>query len=297
MKDYLSRFRSKFRRNLRDLFILAAFIAFVSSLYFFVLLKPSNDRDWEVGFERLPKVEINGNTIKISEIKDSVFLENNQSEIRYLERSFDLNKLERTWFVVEPFVVKPFTNFEGVAHTYFVFDFTDQDPIVVSVEARREKGEKYDSWWGALNQYELIYTWGTEQNQTVRRVILENNKLFMYPLNISRENGQKLFLQMAKTTDDLETTPRFYNTFLSNCTNELAKNANAAVPNTIPENRALYFPGYSDEELYKLNLLPQNLPLEELSQKVNITEDTKTLAKDKNFSKKLRETLKSRLGM
>ena len=73
----------------------------------------------------------------------------------------DVDKLERVWFVKEPFTVAPLYGFDGIAHTYFVFDFQDQDPVVISVEARRQHGLAYDVVRGAFNEYELTNIWGT----------------------------------------------------------------------------------------------------------------------------------------
>ncbi len=269
-------------------FILLSLI--FASIYFFILLQPSNNRNWEFGFQTLPNVIISGNNVTIKKLRDYSFTENNVTE-KYTDQTVDVSQLERVWFVVEPFTIKPFTNFKGVAHTYFVFDFKDHSPIVVSVEARREKGEKYDAWIGLLNQYELIYVWGTETDETIRRVVIEHNQLYMYPLTISTESAQKLFLEVASSTHDLENHPRFYNTFLSNCTNELAKAANKVKPNSVPLNIALFLPGYSEQELYKLGYIPNQQPLDQIKQSYYISDYVKQLYADPDFSQKLREKL------
>jgi hypothetical protein len=173
----------------------------------------------------------------------------------------------------------------------YVFDFKDSDPIVVSVEARREKNEKYDAWVGAFNQFELIYLWGTERDETVRRVIVEDNPLYMYPLTISSESSKKLFLELAKTTHELETKPRFYNTFFSNCTNELAKVANKVKPNSVPFNLALFLPGYSVEELYKLGFIPNDQPIEKIKQRYYVSDLIKEIYREASFSALLRNKL------
>src|SRR6185312_13430070 len=103
----------------------------------------------------------------------------------------------------------PFSSLEAVAHTYFVFDFTDQPPLVLSVEARRERGEVFDLVRGLLNEFELMYIWGTEPDLTGRRAIVEHNRLYMYPLTIPRESAQALLLELARTSQALETQPRF----------------------------------------------------------------------------------------
>lgn len=274
----------------KRIFIFLISVLSLIVFYFFLYLQPSNTRNWEFGFQTLPEFSIQQNTISVKNIRNYQLI-NGNIQPEYLNQTFDTNNLEKVWFVVEPFSIKPFTNFKGVAHTYFVFDFKNQEPIVISVEARREQAEKYDSWIGLFNQYELIYVWGTEHDQTVKRVISENNRLFMYPLNISKTNSQNLFLQLALASKSLETSPRFYNTFTSNCTNELAKAANNVRSGSIPLNKALFLPGYSAEELYNLGYISNDLTLTATKNKYEITTLVRELYLQPDFSKKLREKL------
>jgi hypothetical protein len=259
-------------------------------IYFFIFLQPSNYREWEKGFEILPNFSISGNQVSIQNLRNTTYDINNQPNIGYLNTTFDTNKITKVWFVFEPFTVKPFTGFKGVAHTYFIFDFVDHEPIAISVEARREIGEKYNAWKGLFNQYELTYIWSTEQDETIKRVAIEHNRLYMYPLTISNSSAQKLLLQLAQSSQDLFTTPRFYNSISSNCTNELAKAANRVKPGSIPFSMALYFPGFSIKELYKLGYLPKEIPVENLQKKYNISQTVEKIAHDPDFSKKLRQS-------
>lgn len=277
-------------KSLKYLVFALGLIGFGVIFYIFVVLQPNNKRNWEFGFEVLPKITINNEEITIKDLRDFSFNSNNIIP-NYKNQTVNLNKLQRVWFVFEPFKVKPFTNFNGVAHTYFVFDFENSDPIVVSVEARREKNEKYDAWVGAFNQFELIYLWSTEKDQTIRRVTVEHNSLYMYPLTISQENSKKLFLELAKITHELETKPRFYNTFSSNCTNELAKVANKVKPGSIPLNKALFFPGYSVEELYKLGFIPNNSSISQIKKKYYVSDFIQNHYQETSFSNLIREKL------
>lgn len=265
---------------------IAAIIFLVWFIYIFLIIQPTHQRNWEFGTETLPHISISDNQINIDHVRDFRYDTNNIVGFDYTNRRIDVTKITKVWFVVEPF-----TQFKQVAHTYFVFDFADQDPLVISVEARREKGESFNAFVGAFNQYELIYIWGTETDETIRRVVFENNKLYMYPLNITPDASQQLLLQLAKTTQQLETTPRFYNTLTSNCTNELAKAANAIKPDAIPWNIALIFPGYSAEQLYKLGFLPTDKSLTELTEKSYISDIVKRIYNQPDFSTALRSRL------
>ena len=260
--------KSKFK-IVRYIFILIIIIVAIYISYVYIFLKPSNDRDWEVGFEKLPRITIDGTQLTIKDLRDYEYATDQFVGVNYLERTVDVSQLTRAWFVMEPFEGGiPLINIDdSIAHTYFIFDFANSDPIAVSVEARREKDERFNLFTGLTNQFELMYIWGTERDLTGRRVLIEHNKIYMYPLTISQQSAQNLFMQVVHTTKQLETTPRFYNTMSSNCTNELAKNANLAKPNSIPYNLTWFAPGYAEEELYDLKFIPNDEPLSQISQK------------------------------
>ncbi|HCB22238.1 hypothetical protein A3B42_03980 [Candidatus Daviesbacteria bacterium RIFCSPLOWO2_01_FULL_38_10] len=264
-------------------------------IYIFIILQPINNRNWEIGMERLPQIAIRGTSVEVHDIRDIHYKTGIPLSASYINRIFDITKIQQVWFVQERFTIKPFIGFKGVAHTYFVFDFSDQNPIVISVEARREKGETFNAWRGLFNQYELIYIWGSEEDETVRRVVAEHNKLYMYPLTISNNGAKQLFLQLAQVSLNLESQPRFYNTLTSNCTNELAKAANQVKANSIPFNIALNFPGYSDRELYKLGYISNIIPFEDLKRRSYISDIAEKNSNKSDFSKRLREDLQANL--
>jgi hypothetical protein len=271
--------------------LVALFGAFVLSLwliYIFFILQPNNGRDWEAGMEHLPDITMADNSVVVEKVRD---FDHASGSFSYTARTFDINTIARVWFIQEPFTIEPFGGFKGVAHTYFVFDFAEQAPLAISVEARREKGEAYNAGRGLFNQYELIYIWGAEEDLTVRRVVLGDNKLYMYPLILSRTAAQRLFIQLASASQQLETRPRFYNTLTSNCTNELARVANSTEPGAIPPDLALIFPGFSDELLYKLGFIRSDAPLDELRNRYYISDVVKGIYQENEFARLLRSEL------
>jgi hypothetical protein len=256
--------------------------------YRLIVLQPSNDRDWEYGMQTLPHITIDGDVVDVQHLRDFRWAADGPRTSDYIDRQFDTRRLQRVWFIEEPFSLPPFSGFEGVAHTYFVFDFEDQPPVAVSVESRRVRGQGYDPLHGLVNEYELIYVWGTEQDLTGRRAVLEKNQLYMYPVIGTLESGRTLFRDLAETSRELESQPRFYNTLTSNCTNELAKVANQAQPGAIPPNIGLVFPGYADNVLYGLGFIPNDAPLETVRQRYAITETVIASVDEPNFSALLR---------
>jgi hypothetical protein len=259
--------------------------------YRLIVLQPSNQRDWEFGMETLPHVTIDGNQISVQHVRDFHWGADGSVAPVYVDRSFDLDDLERVWFVEEPFTIPPFYGFSGIAHTYFVFDFKGQAPVAISVEARRAKGQTYDAVSGLFNSYELIYVWGTEQDLTGRRAVVEKNPLYMYPVSGSIDSGRNLFHDLAAESQGLETQPRFYNSLTSNCTNELAKEANRAQPGAIPLNIGLFLPGYADRFLYERGFIPHDAPFETVRQRYSVADFVAANVDQPDFSEQLRQHL------
>ena len=281
---------NKTRRSLITYVLLALFfIVAIWLLYIFLFLKPSNNKQWDVGFDRLSGISRDESAVTIKNFRDFTYVKGKQTKTGYREVQVNIQDVERVWFMYEPFTVQPFTTFGGIAHTYFTFDFKNHEPLVVSVEARREKGENYSTYTGAFNKFELQYIWGSETDFDKQRAFSDNDGLYMFPLQLSTDAARKLFLQMVDTSIDLEKNPRFYNSLTSNCTNELAKNANDVRSRTVPFDKAWIFPGYSDEFLYRLKLIPTDKPLEQIREKYYVTEKMKELDNSPHFSEEIRK--------
>jgi hypothetical protein len=259
--------------------------------YRLILVQPTNQRDWEFGMETLPHVTVDGDQVSVQHVRDFHWGADGSASPAYVDRTFDLQQLERVWFVEEPFTIAPFYGFTGVAHTYFVFDFAGQAPVAISVEARRARGQAYDALSGLFNTYELIYVWGTEQDLSGRRALVDRNQLYMYPVSGSIDSARRLFLDLAAESSGLETQPRFYNSVTSNCTNELAKEANRAQPGAIPLNIGLFLPGYADHFLYERGFIPHDAPFESVRQRYAITDFVAANVDQPDFSQQLRRHL------
>lgn len=279
---------------MRYLFTLIFSIVGVFLVHQYLFLTPSNDKNWDTEYKVLPSFEISDKEVKVKNLKDFKYSKGKIELASYKDRTFKLEKLEKVWFVFEPF-----STFKPVAHTYLIFDFEGEEPVAINAEARREVGEEYsdaDLFLSNANKYELIYIWGTEKDVTGKRAIYETEPLYMYPLNIKKEDAQKLFLEFAKNAHALETEPTFYNLILRSCNNELAYTANKIWPDIIPNHYSIYAPGYSAEYLYQLGFIPNDLPFEELTKKSYVTDfylENYEKYDKADFSKKLREYLNS----
>jgi hypothetical protein len=279
------------RRHSR--YVAAAVIAVVAwwLAAVFVLRQPSHDRDWEFGFERLPSITIDDGVLSIRNLRDYRLGEDGVVRPGFVNRTLALDDIERAWFLVEPFPALPIQGYKGIAHTYFAFDVRGQPPITVSIEARRERGEAFNVASGLLNEFELMYIWATEEDTTIKRVLDQGNDVYMFPLLMPRESVIRLVERLAATTADLERQPRFYNSFTSNCTSELAVAANRVRPGAIPVSIAWWLPGYSVDQLYELGYIPHDRPLEEVRSRHYISDIVREIHADPAFSARLRASL------
>lgn len=265
----------KILRNVIKLFILIVIV--FSLFYIFSNKKPSLDRNWSEDSKILPNITITDNTVDVKNLRDWRYGNGAVLTRNYYNESYDFTKITKAYFLVNPF-----GKWEGVGHTFFLFEFSDGNSVAVSVEARREEGVEYSAIKGLFNNYEMWYAWGSAADLLSKRAIYSNEDLYMYPLLIKPETARGLFIDLAKATEGLETRPKFYNTLTSNCTNVLADSANRVNKGSIPWNFARIFTGFADDKLYDLKLIPHDKPFEQINKEARIDEKIRGILGDVN---------------
>lgn len=245
------------------LFILVIIGIFISNR----LKTPQIDRDWNDDSKILPSVSIDGPIVTISNIRDWRYKTQEVISREYYTDIFDTSKITQTYLLFNPF-----GKWEGVGHFWFVFEFENNQTVSISVEARREVGEGYSAVRGLFNTYELWYAIGSTQDHVTRRTVYNSEDVYLYPLLISKESSQKLFVEMVEAAQQLETQAQFYNTVSSNCTNILADAANRVKKGSIPFHYSRLFTGYSDNQLYDLKFIPHDKPFEQIYQEAYIND-------------------------
>lgn len=264
------------------IFILILTIFFVSINIF---IKPSNNRNWNDDQKVLSTGTVKGNKVEIKNIRDFRYASTTSYMDHYYDKEYDLNKIKRVWYIVEPFSGIP-----GSAHTFLSFEFEDNVFVSVSVEIRKEKGESFHPVKGLLNQYEIMYVWADEKDVVDLRINHRKDQVFMYPMKAGSEKTKELFLSIINRTDKLSTQPEFYNTLFNTCTTNIVKHVNLISPKTIPTiDTSILFPENSDLLAYKLGLIDTDLPIDKIRNKFNINKKGEMYKNDPNFSIKIRE--------
>lgn len=206
---------------------------------------PRADRDWYPYLERAADVTIGAEAFAVSPVSDWRYVSDEVADERYVDAAYAFADLREVWFMLEP---QPGSQL--AAHTLLLFEFEGDRLLGLTIEARRERHEDYSALLGAFNAFELAYVWGTARDFLTRRAVMLDHEVFIYPVAISDAQKRALLTRLLERTEALETQPRYYNTIVSNCTNELAK---AAGFDWAP---AYILTGRSDEYLFRRGLIP-----------------------------------------
>lgn len=207
--------------------------------------EPRQDRNWYPYLSHTSQVSVTDDGFSVTPVSDWSYTWGAETATTYTEASYNFDQLRNVWFMLEP---QPGSQL--AAHTLLLFEFEGDRLLGLTIEARREQGEEYSALRGQFNAFELSYIWATARDLLIRRAVMLDHEVFVYPVDINDEQERALLRNLLQRTQALETQPRYYNTVVSNCTNELAK---AAGFQWAP---AYILTGRSDEYLFRRGIIP-----------------------------------------
>jgi len=272
-----------YRRRAVRLVFLAVFVAVLT---WWLLIPPSNTRNWQPDVAILPWATMEGNLVTIHNIRNADYRTETDYIIRYYDRSFDLAKMQS----VDLFVVywgSPF-----IAHTMLSFGFAGGEYVCFSIETRKEVGEEYSSIKGFFKQYELTYIIGDERDLVrLRTNYRKEEQVYLYRLRTSMGTARLVFLDYLRTIDRLKDNPEWYNALTGNCTTSIRGHTAPYNPDTHFDWRII-INGYIDRMLYdRGTMMDRGLPFPELKERSLINKRARAADKDPQFSRLIREGL------
>ena len=251
-----------------------------------VLVSPSNYRNWSRDQALLSYAEILGDVVNLHNVRNFTYRNTTDYDVDYYNKSFDLASLDSLWFMVEPFSGHGL----GAAHTLLSFGFGDEY-VAISVEIRKEKGEKFSPLKGLFRNYELMYVIGDERDLIKLRSNYRKDTVYLYKINTTVKRMQLVFLDMLERANELRDEPEFYNTLTSTCTTNIVSHVNIIVPDRVPFSYKVLMPAYSDELAYDLGLIVTDDSFEETREYYRINDAALMYADYEDFSVKIREGL------
>ena len=263
----------------------APLVAIISYIALTIVIQPSNNRDWNDDQAILPSVEIYGDIVSISNIRNFSYASTTSYTPNYYNSTFDMSKLKNVWFVVEPF-----SGYVGAAHTFLSFEFEGDRFVSISVEIRKEKGESFSAVKGLFRQYELMYVIADERDVVKLRSNYRKDQVYVYPIKADLDKKRALFLDMLARANQLAENPAFYNTLTNTCTTNIVSHVNKITSKRVPFDFDILFPANSDRYAYDIGLIDTDLTFEEARKRYLINDRAEKYADAPDFSVKIRET-------
>jgi len=217
--------------------------------------EPSLARIWDEDVRVLTGVEALPNgAVRLTEVRDWRYSGDAVTSKDYFAGEYDPTDVEGLWLYEQKLGLGGL-----IAHTFLVFEFPESyGPtrwLGLSVETRREAGEKYSLLGGVLRAFEVTHIWANEEDLVTRRVALLDYPLTRYRVTVPNEHLARIFQQFVDETAALATSARWYNTLTTNCTSSLIGYVNEVEPGAIPRHRSFVLTGLADTYLAELGYL------------------------------------------
>ncbi|HTY86112.1 MAG TPA: DUF4105 domain-containing protein [Candidatus Acidoferrum sp.] len=263
--------------------------AFAGVVIWFLLIPPSNDRDWTPDLAVLPYADINGNLVTMHNIRNCDYRTETDYVVRHYDKTFDLDKLRS----VDLYMV--YWGSPYMAHTMMSFGFEGGDYLCFSIETRKEKGEGYSAIKGLYRQFELTYVAADERDLVrLRTNYRKGEDAYLYRLRGSPQQARQLFLDYVHRLNSLHARPEWYNAVTDNCTTGIRTQRAAA--DRAPWDWRMLVNGFGNELLYERGRIDTSLPMAELKKRSLINDKAKAADQDPDFSTRIREGLPGMSG-
>jgi len=262
----------------------AALVAVAAGMTLRALPEPALQQDWIPAHGRQATAQIESNRVVVRDVRNFRYdAAGTATRATWEERAYDLAQLNSAWLGVSPFGGVP-----GVGHVFASFGFDDGRYLAVSVEARREQGERYGVVTGGFRHFELVYVVGDERDIVGLRTNVWRDPVYLYPLRTSPDALRAAFLDVLERANALAARPEFYDTLLNSCSINLVRHVNRVVPGRVPVSPKASLAALSDALALEVGLLDFDGSLDEARARFRINERAAGDVDDGDFSARIR---------
>ena len=225
-------------------------VAFVVLLGWWSTLAPSHQRDWADDVARLLEAEVDGGRVTLHNVRNFEWRSETDYTPRWETRRYDLDRLQSADLILSYWMGPQ------IAHTLVSFGFDDGRHIVFSLEIRKERGERFSAIGGFFRQFEQVLVAADERDIIRTRSNARGEDVYLYRLQIGRDDLRRLFLGYLHDAEALRGEPQFYNTLTSNCTTIVYDLARRIAPG-LPLDYRLLLSGHFAEYVHDLGGLAE----------------------------------------
>lgn len=227
--------------------------------------------------------DLDAGQVEIANVRNAHYRTSQDYDLRWESRRYDLQQVQSLWYVVEPFA-----DWRGPAHTFLSFGFANGEYLAVSVEIRKERGESFSPLRGLFRSYEITYVLGDERDLIGLRANIRKDAVYLYRINATPVQIKTLLRAMLARAEALRTEPEFYNTLTNSCTSNIVDHVNAIWPGRIPWGYRVILPALSDDLAYDIGLIDTQLPATTFRAAHQINDLAADYATAEDFSKRIR---------
>jgi hypothetical protein len=255
-------------------------VCFAAVFGWWAALQPSNDRVWADDVARTASGTVEGNRLVVRNVRNFFWRSDTDFDARWETRSYDLDTLTGLDLIMSYWAG------ESIAHSMVSFGFADGQRLAFSIEIRKEKTESYSALAGFFRAYELAFIAADERDVVGVRTNVRDEDVRIYRLRMPPPQARALLLEYVSEANDLERTPRFYNSLTTNCTTQIFRMVRALRPG-LPLDYRLLLTGYVPDYVYDLGGLDTRVPFQVLRDRSHIRGKSDSI--DPDFSRKIRE--------
>lgn len=224
-----------------------------------------HDRNWESTDAKLVETVHTGSTLKVHNLRNFKWRSSTTCHSEWNDQAYDLSQLCGVDLIVVPIGIRSLC-----AHTMLRFNFNSSDSLIISIEARKEKGAHYSFGKAFFGKFELFYVFGTETDLLELRTLHRRNQVYALPIKAQPEFIMNLLLNLCQKANQLVEQPQVYSLLNNNCTTCLINAVNHVQPHALNARWQTLFPARIPRLLHKHGLIATDLPYDETMLKCNI---------------------------
>lgn len=246
-------------------------------------LHASQAGDWTPDHAVLAYAEFGGNRVTVHNIRNCAYRTADDYTPQYYDKMYDLDRLTSV-----DFIMVPFTQFSGGAHTFLSFGFENRDYLAVSAEMRKRRRDLFPSLRAGLPLRPLVYVIGDEHDLIGMRTNYRKNDVYVYRLRTTAEQARVMFVDVMRRTNKLINEPEYYNVVTNNCVTNVLRHVNAVAVRPIPHTWQVLLPGYCDRLVYEMGLFATESSFDETKRRAHVNDLAIRYASSPDFSALIR---------
>jgi hypothetical protein len=173
----------------RQRVLIVAFVGFALTTFWWLGIKPSNDRDWKPDGVYTAYAQVKGEQVLIRNVRNCEYRTEEDYTCHWETRSFNLANLRGadvfiTWW-----------GSPWIAHPIVSFDFGKEGHVAISIGTREMVGQNYSALRGFFRQYALAYTVSDERDVIrLRTNYRKDEEVYLFRTTADPPLARQIFL-------------------------------------------------------------------------------------------------------